>query len=374
MDVEVAAFLWGKHPYLPPIRPTADSFNPKSFADLDRDLTNLQHLCLHFVAEANSDIQIDNPVPMPILLSMQQGRLIAWLRTWLHAYHTLVETPEREAFVSIQERRHTKLLKAQCLAMLIAVSNLRTGTQMSYDKWEKELQEIVRIGESAMEETSEVPNRISTTLLKPYTSSFGIISPLYLVARKYRHSLWRRKAIKLLQSAGIEGPFNGDQEAAVACRMVELEEGRPYTAVLSLAEIRAPVDIPETKRVWGCWRTSRGVPVKVGVTSQVHFCCHKDLTGASPTDFDPNDPHEGDEWLSWEETVAMRIATAGHIERAESSDSHSEAHFPMGTNRPELHKRHDKVWNGVNDSKRPSFFKWDGLHTSQRPSYWTHPL
>ena len=79
-----------------------DSFNPKSFADLDRDLTNLQHLCLHFVAEANSDIQIDDPVPMPILLSMQQGRLIAWLRTWLHAYHTLVETPEREAFVSIQ--------------------------------------------------------------------------------------------------------------------------------------------------------------------------------------------------------------------------------------------------------------------------------
>lgn len=223
--------------------------------------------------------------PLPLDFAIKQGQLVSWLRNWLHYYRSLVEVPDQAKDSSFFDPRYLRILKAQSLAMLIAISTSRMESQMGFDSWSREFEDIVRCAEYVLKPQDEIWTSMpKATSGKPaYTPGLGIIPPLFLVARKYRHSLWRRKAISLLQIAGIEGPFNGVQEAAVAYHIVELEEGRPYSPTLSLAEVRGPEDIPDSKRVWGCWRVGSGGSAEE-IAKTVRFCCHKDLTGVTTID------------------------------------------------------------------------------------------
>jgi hypothetical protein len=109
---------------------------------------------------------------------------------------------------------------------------------MAYDAHASHFQQIVKDGEQVMtlrgshftqNSTSSAPytgfSGLAPHLLSRFTTGPGIIQPLLLTASKYRASRWRYRAIAVLSLAGREGPWVGPREAAVAHRIMELEEG-----------------------------------------------------------------------------------------------------------------------------------------------------
>ncbi|RMD40854.1 hypothetical protein DV735_g4285, partial [Chaetothyriales sp. CBS 134920] len=97
-------------------------------------------------------------------------------------------------------------------------------------------------------------------MLVPFTPSPGVIQPLFFLAQKCRHPLFRRRAIALLRGAGIEGPFNGSTEAAIAQRIVEIEEDRPYKSALGEDDdILLLQDIPDSRRIISCCLICQGL-------------------------------------------------------------------------------------------------------------------
>lgn len=200
---------------------------------------------------------------------------------------------------------HLKVLKARTIAMLITISCLPTTTEMIYDKHASSFQEIIRCCESILPPHQQATEDGKWSIIPPYTPSVGIVMPLYVVARKYRHSLWRRRAINLLYRAGLEGPFHGEKEAAVAEHIVSIEENRPFKTVIPLEEVRAPEDILEERRVWGCWRV-RGFEEQDVTKRQVLWCCHKDLVGVESMDYVSQ--QEDEDWIQWEEKIGRRLA------------------------------------------------------------------
>ncbi|KAF2120861.1 hypothetical protein BDV96DRAFT_278648 [Lophiotrema nucula] len=77
----------------------------------------------------------------------------------------------------------------------------------------------------------------------------GVIFSLYWVALKSRDGNLRRRAISLLDSSTQEGVWIGPIQAAVARRIVEIEEQHPYEKYPSFERIKDACDIPEYIRV-----------------------------------------------------------------------------------------------------------------------------
>lgn len=92
-----------------------------------------------------------------------------------------------------------------------------------------------------------------------FTLQVGIIPPLSLVAFKCRHPSLRRRAIVHLRQAGQEGPFIGPLLAAVADRVMQIEEPHPMRvpqdgSQSSSSVLPEAVSLPaEADRLTKCW-------------------------------------------------------------------------------------------------------------------------
>lgn len=221
IDLLVATFTWGEAPHLPPRTFSEATFSPKDVGQLCRELPKLLHASMHFVAEASQQMTKESTDPTFDLV-LKQSSMIAWLQKWLTSFSVLVESDN--ANLHHPRYRHLRLLKAQCLSMFLAVSNVRALSQVSWDAFSPEFEEIVRCAEVVLDEAGHDPTSAKSSL-QPFCPSLGIVQPLFFVARKYRHSIVRRRAISLLRLTGFEGPFSGDFEADLATRFVEIEEG-----------------------------------------------------------------------------------------------------------------------------------------------------
>lgn len=317
--------------------------------------SNIIHSCLHFAAEANTD-RTQALDPLPPDLAFQQSKLISCLNRWLSSYH---DTLSRSSSAPPDLLSHLEVLKARTIAMLITISCLPTTTEMIYDKYASSFQEIIRCCEGIIPVRQQANQDGKWGTLPAYTPSIGIVMPLYVVARKYRHSLWRRRAIKLLYDAGLEGPFNGEKEAAVAEHIVSVEENRPFKATVPLEDIRAPEDILEERRVWGCWRV-RGFEEDDVSKRQVVWCCHKDLVGVESMDYVSQ--QEDEDWIQWEESIVRRLAKG-------MGRAHGAAAIPTDVQEKSIPLRPggEVPMRGLD----PATTRMGSNHA--HTSYWTHP-
>jgi hypothetical protein len=77
----------------------------------------------------------------------------------------------------------------------------------------------------------------------------GLIFSLYWTALKSRSGPLRRRAISLLESSSQEGVWIGPIQAAIAKRVIEIEEQRPYEQDLPSYRAMEEGDIVEDARV-----------------------------------------------------------------------------------------------------------------------------
>ncbi|KAJ9605135.1 hypothetical protein H2200_010525 [Cladophialophora chaetospira] len=250
-DYHVSMFAWGRSPLLPPLPVTTQMLYPACIDDLTAGHDALQQWGLHFIAKA-LEPEWEERIDFPQSLTVQQDYLIAWLKRWLRTYTSLFDNPSLRS--SPHQTPHFRILKAQTLTMFVAVSNVKPPTQVTYDAYAPQFEDIIRCAEYVLSPTDPTNSSVLNRPLLPYSPLPGIIHPLFFTARKYRDSVSRRRAIHLLRQAGIEGPFHGDLEAHVAARIVEIEEDRrPFKSVLAKAEVLSASDIVDRNRVYMCW-------------------------------------------------------------------------------------------------------------------------
>lgn len=268
VDYHISMFAWGRSPQFPHLPVTSQMLYPTSIEDLTTGHPAIQQWGLHFLAKALGP-EWEERIDFPSSLIEQQDYLVAWLKRWLRTYTLLFDYPSSRP--SPLQTPHFRILKAQTLTMFIATSNVKPPTQVTYDTYAPEFEEIIRCAEYVISPNRPTKTSAPECSLLPYSPVSGIVHPLYFTARKYRHSVSRRRAIHLLRHAGIEGPFQGDFEARVAARLVEIEEDRkPFKAVLAPAEVLHPSDITDRNRVYLCWMAEPpGQEVGNGETGQV---------------------------------------------------------------------------------------------------------
>lgn len=253
LDYHISMFAWGRKPRFPRLPVTNRMLYPSSMEDLATAHPALQQWCVHFIAKA-LEPEWEERIDFPAALVAQQLYLVAWLKRWLRTYTLLFDTPSPRP--PCAQTAHFRILKAQTLILYIATSNIKPPTQVTYDSYAPEFEEIIRCAEHVLNPNDPTNPSAPPRPLLAYSPVPGIINPLYFTARKYRDSVSRRRAIHLLRHAGIEGPFQGDFEARVAARLVEIEEDRkPFKAVLAPAEVLRPCDIPDRNRVYMTWIT-----------------------------------------------------------------------------------------------------------------------
>ena len=298
IDLLVATFTWGDAPHLPPQPFSEATFNPKNVDHLCQELPKLLHASMHFMAEVSHEVTRES-TDLSFDLVFKQSSMIGWLQQWLTSFSVFVDWDNSN--LQRPRYRHLMLLKAQCLTMFLAVSNVRALSQISWDKFGPEFEEIVRCAEVVLDEAGHYVTSTKSPL-QPFCPCLGIIPPLFSVARRYRHSAVRRRAISLLRLTGFEGPFSGDFEADLAIRFVEIEEGRPFDMHLPEDQVMNPAEIPDYRRICYCYRLSERYEfddrvIKFARRRKAAYEEQEPVTALFPADDDT------DRWDVWKEII-----------------------------------------------------------------------
>ena len=208
MDISTASYALGLPPRLPRVAARLMSG--------DRSLEQRALVALHagfgFAAEYNQWRYVSSHL-RPTHMLFNQGRLTEQL------FRLNEDLSTATTALTKTELTRTHSLRAQCLACLIYIACLFQPRESSYDRFTSTFASIVECAENFNASRFKIPNSSVNLSLE-----LGVVQPLYFTALKCRDGQVRRRAINLLSQQGREGPFDAKQHAAVACRVMELEE------------------------------------------------------------------------------------------------------------------------------------------------------
>lgn len=167
----------------------------------------------------------------------QQGRLVAALRQWLQQYNSdvapgLIITKPLSSNESLLDLQHGLQLRMLCNWLIIQTAHAFSPNPSDLDVEEQRLQQIILDAEQVTQTRLwradiDAPKVSSWRLESSMTLGVGLIWPLCSAARAYGSRVWRRRAVRCLVQAGLEGPWNGRREAALLWRIVQHEEAWP---------------------------------------------------------------------------------------------------------------------------------------------------
>jgi hypothetical protein len=267
--------------------------------EADRALCKILNSCYQFITSAGH-YKYKPASTVPSSFQIEQGHHLANLRTWLSLLHRLVRQSvcnwkQMEA-TSNGSYIHALVLRSQCLGAIITASTVLNTNERGYDTYAPQFQQIVQAVEEVMR--IEQTERVIGFKLPSFTPEMGIIQPLFLTAEKYRDSVWRRRAIQLLQQAGREGPWVGKIEAVVARSCADFEEKN--AAGHGVSPHILPEHIDEKDRLCG----SSIFHVEQAPDSMLwaHILLYKrrDVNVLSGNDIE-NESH----WQTWQEIVGI---------------------------------------------------------------------
>ena len=277
MDLQLMTFALGNAPLLPSSPNLI--FTAADLASPERSLFQVLHSAYQFASSTTQFFYKYLPdTRRPSNLYVEQGRHITNLRTWL-AVHGLYPDGFRtsnfqgnlssESRGTSEEITQNMIFTAQALSCLIYLSTLLHPTETIYDDFDSEFQQIVQCVSAVLDAESKpshsassdetanngtdghrshsrsrtpIPSRTNT-----FTPELGVIQPVFFTALKYRHPIWRRKAIALLLRTGREGPWWGELEAACASMAIRAEETATRKAMLEKTNYETDV---EPKVLW----------------------------------------------------------------------------------------------------------------------------
>ena len=242
LDLVISSYAQNRTPVLPVISP---AFSDVGFSSAQRTSTVLTslHSCRNFISNASrfryraqtahlSKLAIEQELHVANLLSLLEA---------LREQQTLGLTPPSHR----EMLRSTSTLEALCLATLIHATAIFIPHETAYDNYINEFQRIVNCAATALSHEEQAKSDLT-----PVSPAVGIIMPLCFTAARCRHPAIRRTAIALLQIAGVEGPWHGRTEAAIATKIMQVEERRQGAGSdLDPSFSRQPSEIPERDRV-----------------------------------------------------------------------------------------------------------------------------
>ena len=227
-DVHISSFKWD---YTTSLTNTGVLPSYIRFSDLDTASLVLYQIlgaCSAWVADVFR-LQYFPALHQASLL-VEQGKHIAALSMWLEQFSTKL-IPIRDNSGGSYE--HALRMRTTCTSWLIRLSHVLDIHETSYDIQASRFEQIVLDAEqvtSIQKQRRTFASQSSAN--ERCVLGAGLVEPLFLVAAKYRHTLWRRRAIVCLEHAGLELPFDGLREAAIAQYIVEYELHRSQDAVV----------------------------------------------------------------------------------------------------------------------------------------------
>lgn len=244
LDIQKASYVLGQPPELSfssqeHLEPVSSNIPDINTAELR--LIRIIHSCYQFTAQA-SHFKYLLLAAVPSDIVFEQGRQIAKLSLWLGTLNQAVLSRHQ---LSADAYHHALVLRSQCLSTLVYLSTILSPNECSYDVHAPRFQQIIQDAATVLAQHS-----VHLSLLGQFRPCPGIVQPLFFTAIKYRHSHWRRQAIEMLRRSGREGPFDGKLLAAIASRVVEIEEHGCGKGTMPDGIL--PKHVEETQRVHGC--------------------------------------------------------------------------------------------------------------------------
>ena len=209
--------------------PLPSSLSPvMDIGSIDVALVRLIHLCYEFRSKNEKfRYRLHSAAPS---LYIQQGRLIAHLSMWIEQLTTFI-LPTLAKEISPcgtgAARNHALTLRVIALSTMISLSCILCPHQAAFDSHTAHFETIIDDCDALILErdaTKEPGDVLRSLDGSHYQAGPGIIEPLFLTATKSRHPCHRRRAIRLLSTAGCEGPWIGTREACISRRIMQLEE------------------------------------------------------------------------------------------------------------------------------------------------------
>ncbi|CVK85210.1 uncharacterized protein FPRN_06913 [Fusarium proliferatum] len=237
----------------------------------DRALYSILHASYRFISSA-LPYKYAHPSQIPSDLLIEQGRCRGNLQQWL-----LSNQLDPQYSISDPQNEQLVVLRMQCYAALIYVSNTLQPFETAFDSYALEFQEIIASAKAILDIRSSDK---SSNSLSMFTPEMGIIQPLFFATLKYRNSFWRRQALDLLKKSGREGPWCGAIEAQILEVVIAAEENTldSLSSTFSESHMGSPsTDIPEIQRVHLCLvqdyldRRYESITLDKGAGSPAHF-------------------------------------------------------------------------------------------------------
>jgi len=236
LDIQTAAYAVGFQPELPSVPVPTVNLNIVNLPNARSYLLHLLHASFTWSSSLCPVRYLPHAVDAATLV--EQGRHISNLSCWLDNFNRSVmpniPSDRGGGLRSGLVLAHALTLRSICVACLIWISALLEPRESFLDSFGPRFEQIIQDAEIVISQRihhhnsrdQHLPLRQgeNTAIFSPGP---GILYPLFLTARKYRHPLGRRKAISLLRQGGMEGPWCGPREAVVATRMMQYEEAWP---------------------------------------------------------------------------------------------------------------------------------------------------
>lgn len=220
VDTQAALHTDGsRKPGLPPLSWSLPDPLDTDHSSRQRTLTATMHAACHFAAHASN--HTTNGEQSRHAIMRQQGRFLGALRLWTSLMDKQSQLRIKPSTDTISVDAGRMLInRSMCICLIIVLSVMSGEDESKWDAYSSNFQEIVVSAESVL----GAMNARKQEFRKAFHVASGVISPLLLVATKYRDSLWRHKAITLLQLCSREGFWSATMSAAVAARAAQIEE------------------------------------------------------------------------------------------------------------------------------------------------------
>ena len=290
LDMQIAWYRTSEPPDLPQTFDLSRSqLSVCGLVDTDAKMITFLHSCYHF-ANRVSDIKYRPRASLQPSLVLEQSRYTAVLSDWLEKH----DPPKTS-----QPTCQALILQVQCLSTMIYLSTILQPYECAYDTFTKQFSQILDLSAQIM---SFKDHRRPNSTLPTFQLQTGIFQPLYFMATKCRHPRLRRRAVNLLLKAGVEGPWNAQMMAALAQKVIAVEEKRSFDS-LGL-EVENLVYVAEKQRIYGSGPVTQSIDLASGhLRFQAQFSMCKDMEALLRA---PESESRERHWNVWTEEIGVQ--------------------------------------------------------------------
>ena len=235
----------------------------RSIQEAQTALNGIVAAMYFFLRGRKQDLKTLPSDPLPDKISAGQSKIQSVLQFWYNLFNDFIE---KKTHVDIRVRHHANVLLVQYLVAWIQISVYFFHSQMMYDTYLTEFEQIVNMTSAVVKADNESWMKLRGPC---FTLDIAMAQPLYFVAFRCRDPVLRRRAIEVMKKVGREGIYTGRTVAKVATWIVDTEEGGDLGAFVN-EEMRlhcATFEFDRVERTAKIWATRKSID---GAWEKIH--------------------------------------------------------------------------------------------------------